>query len=166
VPRARLRGADGAGLGDADGGAGLQDPGPLEGIAIDRLIARREVHLREKTLWRMLYETAGRPEEILGVNIEELDFAGHRFPVKAKGAEPRPVAAGRRGRTSCWRPCTGTLAARLLPRLLKGRTRGAEWCRERWGSRRPGDVSDNITPAADGLAASPLGALEWPRHNQ
>ncbi|MCW2947886.1 MAG: recombinase, partial [Actinoallomurus sp.] len=26
-------------------------------MAIDRLIARREVHLREKTLWRMLYET-------------------------------------------------------------------------------------------------------------
>ncbi|WSY43257.1 hypothetical protein OG948_33605 [Embleya sp. NBC_00888] len=29
-------------------------------MAVDRLIARREVHLREKTLYRMLYETAGR----------------------------------------------------------------------------------------------------------
>lgn len=35
-------------------------------MAVDRLIARREVHLREKTLWRMLYETAARAEEILG----------------------------------------------------------------------------------------------------
>jgi hypothetical protein len=45
-------------------------------MAIDRLIARRDVHLREKTLWRMLYETVARSEEILGVNIEELDLAG------------------------------------------------------------------------------------------
>jgi integrase len=45
-------------------------------MAIDRLIARREVHLREKTLWRMLYETCARAEEILGVNIEELNLAG------------------------------------------------------------------------------------------
>lgn len=33
--------------------------------AIDRLIARREVRLREKTLYRMLYETAARAEEVL-----------------------------------------------------------------------------------------------------
>ncbi|MBT2235490.1 hypothetical protein [Nonomuraea sp. NEAU-A123] len=55
-------------------------------MAIDRMIARREVHLREKTLYRMLYESAGRSEEILGVNIEDLDFAGRRCQVKAKGA--------------------------------------------------------------------------------
>jgi integrase len=36
------------------------------------------MHLREKTLWRMLYETAGRSEELLSVNIENLDFAGRR----------------------------------------------------------------------------------------
>jgi hypothetical protein len=58
-------------------------------MAIDRLIARREVHLREKTLWRMLYETAARAEEVLGVNIEELDLAGRRCQVKAKGAQPK-----------------------------------------------------------------------------
>ncbi|WP_062214428.1 site-specific integrase [Streptomyces sp. NBRC 109706] len=94
-------------------------------MAIDRLIARREVHLREKTLWRMLYETAGRSEEILGVNIEDLDFAGRRCPVKAKGAKSK---SRRRGQvredfvleTVYWDAGT----ARLLPRLLKGRTRG------------------------------------------
>ncbi|MFG1709654.1 hypothetical protein ACFLIM_41380 [Nonomuraea sp. M3C6] len=32
-------------------------------MAIDRLIARRDIHLREKTLWRMLYETVARSEE-------------------------------------------------------------------------------------------------------
>nr|WP_210167986.1 site-specific integrase [Streptomyces sp. SID4946] len=94
-------------------------------MAIDRLVARREVHLREKTLWRMLYETASRAEEILGVNVEDLDFAGRRCPVKAKGARSK---ARRRGQaredlvleTVYWDAGT----ARLLPRLLKGRTRG------------------------------------------
>ncbi|MCI4039991.1 site-specific integrase [Streptomyces sp. TRM75563] len=94
-------------------------------MAIDRLIARRGVHLREKTLWRMLYETSGRAEEILGVNIEDLDFAGRRCPVKAKGARTK---ARRRGQvrgdyvleTVYW----DAGAARLLPRLLKGRARG------------------------------------------
>ncbi|OKI84051.1 hypothetical protein AMK11_22090 [Streptomyces sp. CB02414] len=47
-------------------------------MAVDRLIARREVHLREKTLGRTLYETCARAEEILSVNIEDLDLAGRR----------------------------------------------------------------------------------------
>jgi integrase len=94
-------------------------------MAIDRLIARREVHLREKTLYRMLYETAGRSDEILGLNLEEMDFAGRRCPVKAKGARTK---ARRRGQaredfvleTVYW----DAGAARLLPRVLRGRTRG------------------------------------------
>lgn len=90
-------------------------------MAVDRLIARREVHLREKTLWRMLYETVARAEEILGVNIEELDLAGRRAPVKVKGA-----AAHRRGgrvredfvlETVYWDAGT----ARLLPRRVASR---------------------------------------------
>ncbi|WP_331743451.1 site-specific integrase (plasmid) [Streptomyces sp. NBC_00873] len=104
-------------------------------MAVDRLIARRDVHLREKTLWRMLYETCARAEEILGVNIEELDLAGRRAPVKAKGARPR---TRRRGapreefvlETVFWDAGT----ARLLPRLIKGRTRGPVFVTH----RRPG----------------------------
>ncbi|MEU5160102.1 site-specific integrase [Streptomyces sp. NPDC020875] len=103
-------------------------------MAVDRLIARREVALREKTLWRMLYETCARAEEILDVNIEELDLAGRRAPVKAKGA-----AARRRGgrvredfvlETVYWDAGT----ARLLPRLIKGRTCGPVFVTH----RRPG----------------------------
>jgi hypothetical protein len=37
-------------------------------MAVGRLIARREVHLREKTLWRMLDETCARAEETPGVS--------------------------------------------------------------------------------------------------
>lgn len=104
-------------------------------MAVDRLIARREVHLREKTLRRMLYETSGRAEEILGVNIEDLDLAGRRCPVKAKGARTK---ARRRGQaredyvleTVYWDAGT----ARLLPLLLKSRTRGPVFVTH----RRPG----------------------------
>lgn len=104
-------------------------------MAIDRLIARREVHLREKALWRMLYETCARAEEVLEVNIEELDLAGRRAPVKAKGAQPR---TRRRGapreefvlETVYWDAGT----ARLLPRLLRGRTGGPVFVTH----RRPG----------------------------
>ncbi|MFE9628972.1 tyrosine-type recombinase/integrase [Streptomyces sp. NPDC006527] len=104
-------------------------------MAIDRLIARRDVHLREKTLWRMLYETVARSEEILGVNIEELDLAGRRARVKAKGARPRTRLRGAVREdyvleTVYWDAGT----ARLLPRLLKGRTRGPVFVTH----RRPG----------------------------
>ncbi|MBF6191363.1 site-specific integrase [Nocardia sp. CDC186] len=103
--------------------------------AIDRLIARRDIHIREKTLWRMLYETCARAEELLGVNIEDLDLAGRCAPVKSKGAKPR---TRRRGATHAehvletvyWDAGT----ARLLPRLIKDRTHGPLFV----GHRKPG----------------------------
>ncbi|MFF3389438.1 site-specific integrase [Streptomyces sp. NPDC002669] len=94
-------------------------------MAVDRLIARRDVHLREKSLWRMLYETVARSEEILGVDIEELDLAGRRAPVKAKDAKPRTRRRGVPREDYVMEPVywdAGT--ARLLPRLIRGRTRG------------------------------------------
>jgi integrase len=42
------------------------------------------VPLREKTLWRMLYETA-RAGEILALDIEDLDLDGRRAAVTSKG---------------------------------------------------------------------------------
>lgn len=62
--------------------------------AIDRLNFRREIHLREKTLWRMLYETCARAEELLQLNIKDLDLAGRCARVKSKGAEPRTRRRG------------------------------------------------------------------------
>lgn len=37
----------------------------LDRAAVERLLTRRDIPLREKTLWRMLYETAARADEIL-----------------------------------------------------------------------------------------------------
>ncbi len=46
----------------------------LPNAAIERQLSRRDVSLREKTLWRMLYETAARASEILALDVEQLDF--------------------------------------------------------------------------------------------
>ncbi|WP_329084037.1 tyrosine-type recombinase/integrase [Streptosporangium sp. NBC_01469] len=124
--------------------------------AIDRLIARREVHLREKTLYRMLYESAGRAEEVLGVNVEDLDFAGRRCQVKAKGARAK---ARRRGQVRedfvleslYWDAGT----ARLLPRLLKGRTRGPVFV----AHRRPG--AGKVVSARDVCPDTGLARLSY-----
>jgi integrase len=35
---------------------------------VERLLSRRDIPLRGKTLWRMLYETAARASEILALN--------------------------------------------------------------------------------------------------
>lgn len=52
---------------------------------IHRLLSRRDILLREKTLWRMLYETAARAAEILALNVEDLDLEHRRAPVRSKG---------------------------------------------------------------------------------
>jgi integrase/recombinase XerC len=93
-------------------------------MAIHRLVAQREVYLREKTLRRMLCETASRAEEILGVNIEDLDFAGRRCLVKAKGARSKARRRGQAREGFVLETVYGDAGtARLLPRLLKSRTR-------------------------------------------
>jgi len=73
---------------------------------IERLLSRRDIPLREKTLWRMLYETAARASEILALNVEDLDLEQRRAPVRSKGGDTEFVY---------WD--TGT--AHLVPRLLR-----------------------------------------------
>jgi integrase len=69
------------------------------------------VPLREETLWRMLYETAARASEVLGLNIEDLDLDARRAPVRSKGGDTEWI---------CW----GSGTAHLLPRLIRGRQAG------------------------------------------
>ncbi|GAA5772551.1 tyrosine recombinase XerC [Streptosporangium roseum] len=66
---------------------------------LHRLLSRRDIPLRERALWRMLYETAARAAEILALNVEDLDLE-HR-----PGAPPpypliNRVAASRNHRSS------------------------------------------------------------------
>jgi len=74
-------------------------------------IWRLDAPLRDKALWRMLYETAARAEEILGLDVPDLDLPGKRGRIVSKG-----------GTTDWVHWQTGT--ALLLPRLLAGRRQG------------------------------------------
>ena len=92
---------------------------------LETLWSRRDINLREKTLWRMLYETAARAGEILAVNVEDLDLSRKRAVIIGKGGHKEYVfwASG---------------AARLLSRYLAGRRRGPVFLTH----RRP-----NVIPA-------------------
>jgi integrase len=96
---------------------------------VDELLTRPDVPLRERALWRMLYESAARSAEVLALNVEDLDLANRRARVRRKGGALDVIV---------WQ--TGT--ARLLPRLLKGRTSGPVFLTDRRARVElpPGDI--------------------------
>lgn len=85
---------------------------------VEALLTREDISLRERTLWRLLYETAARSAEVLALNVEDVDLLNRRACVRRKGGAIDVVV---------WQ--TGT--ARFLPRLLKGRKSGQVFVTER-----------------------------------
>jgi len=83
----------------------------LPRAGVEQLLAREDIALRERVLWRMLYETAARSAEVLRLDAGDLDLPNRKAKVRRKGGAIDTIV---------WQ--TGT--ARLLPRLLKGRTTG------------------------------------------
>jgi integrase len=73
---------------------------------IHRLLSRRDIPLREKTLWRMLYETAARDAEILALTSKTSTWNTAAPPSGSRAGPPSGVYWDR-----------GT--AHLLPRLLR-----------------------------------------------
>jgi integrase/recombinase XerC/integrase/recombinase XerD len=90
----------------------------LSRAEVGQLLTREDISLRERTLWRMLYETAARSAEVLALDVEDLDLPSRRARVRRKGGTIDVII---------WQ--TGT--ARLLPRLLKGRQSGPVFITER-----------------------------------
>jgi len=89
---------------------------------VDSLWQRTDVALREKALWRLLYETAARANEVLGLDVGNLDLASKRARVRSKGGAVEWVF---------WQ----TGAAQLLPRLLARRTDGPVFLADRLPTR-------------------------------
>ncbi|WP_407701445.1 site-specific integrase [Thermomonospora echinospora] len=73
---------------------------------LEALFGRTDLSLRERTLWRLLHESAAPVKAVLSLNVEDLDL------------DDRRARAG--GTWVTWRSQT----ARLLPDLVAGRTRG------------------------------------------
>jgi integrase len=90
----------------------------LSRAEVEQLLTREDISLRERTFWRMLYETAARSAEVPALNVEDLDLPNRRAKVRRKGGTIDVIV---------WQ--TGT--ARLLPRLLKGRKSGPVFVTER-----------------------------------
>lgn len=89
---------------------------------IEGLWRRGDVALRDKMLWRLLYETAARAGEILGLDVGDLDLVNKRARVRSKGGATEWVF---------WQ----TGAAQLLPRPLAGRTSGPVFLADRRPTR-------------------------------
>jgi hypothetical protein len=77
----------------------------------------------------VLYETAARSAEVLGLDVPDLDLPNRRARVRRKGGQLDTIV---------WQ--TGT--ARLLPRLLRGRTAGPVFLTDRRSRVElpPGDI--------------------------
>ena len=78
---------------------------------LEALWHRAYLPVREKTLWRLLYDTAARAEEILGLDVDDLDLQDKTATITGKGGITRQVN---------WY----THTAHLLPRVIGGRTHG------------------------------------------
>jgi integrase len=85
---------------------------------LHRLFTRRDASIRDRLLWRMLYETAARANEVLRLNVEDLDLTARRAVTVRKGGDTDVIH---------WASST----ARLLPKVIDGRTRGPLFLSER-----------------------------------
>ena len=79
--------------------------------SLERLFRRTDVAIREKCLWRLLYETAARAEEILSADVGDLDLDNKRLRVRRKGGDVD------------WLHFQSG-SARLLPKLIGDRRTG------------------------------------------
>jgi integrase len=97
---------------------------------LERLWARADIPLRERALWRLLYDSAARADEALGLDVPDLDLANRQAHTRTKGGHARPLHFQ-------------TAAARLLARLTTGRHAGPVFLT----ARRPG--THRVPAAAD-----------------
>lgn len=100
---------------------------------LERLWRREDAGVRERCLWRLLYETAARAEEILSRNVEDVDLDNKRIRVTSKG-----------GDTEWLHFQSG--AARLLPKIIGGRPSGPLFLADRRPSPARVPAAGDICP--------------------
>lgn len=82
---------------------------------VKELLSDPEIHLRERTFWSMLYESAARANEILALDIQDLNMRDKRAQVKRKGGASDFIT---------WRSGTAHKLSRYLKVDGKARTKG------------------------------------------
>jgi len=97
---------------------------------LERLWGNRDIPLRERALWRLLYDSAARAEEALGLDVPDLDLANRQARARIKGGHIHLLHFQ-------------TAAARLLRNLTAGRETGPGFLTERRAA------SHRVTAAAD-----------------
>lgn len=97
---------------------------------LERLWGNREIPLRERALWRLLYDSASRAGAVLGLDVPDLDLANRQARARVKGGDIHLLHFQ-------------TGAARLLARLVAGRESGPVFLTERRAA------SHRVTAAAD-----------------
>jgi integrase len=137
----------------------------LSRAQVEQLLESRDAGLRERVLWRLLYESAARAAEVLALDVQDLDLVNRRAKVIRKGGATDVIT---------WQ--TGT--ARLLPRLLKRRKTGPVFVTERKSKLElsPLDTADGyarlsyrqaaqlFTDATSGMHDGPF-TLHYLRHS-
>lgn len=105
----------------------------IAAASLARLFCREDVAIREKCLWRLLYETAARAEEVLSANVTDLDLENKRLRVIRKGGA-RDWLHFQSG------------SARLLPRLIERREAGPLFLADRRASPARTPASVDLCP--------------------
>jgi integrase/recombinase XerC/integrase/recombinase XerD len=105
----------------------------LPKAALERLWARRDIPLVDKTLWRLLYETAARAGEALSLNVEDLDLANRRAVIRGKNGELDFLH---------WQTGSG----HLLSRLIADRTSGPVFLTDRRASAGRAPAAVDLCP--------------------
>lgn len=104
---------------------------PIDVDELTVLWRDRRYPLRDRVFWAMAYDTAARADELLGLNIENISVENRDAVIVGKGGNAERIY---------WTSTT----ARLLPRLVNGRTRGPLFV----GDRKP---RSHLAPAASDL---------------
>jgi len=78
---------------------------------LKRLWSSPGIPIRERALWRLLYDSAGRAEYALGLNVPDLDLVNRRAQARTSSGDWRPLHFQ-------------TGAARLLAELIADRSQG------------------------------------------
>src|SRR5436190_22800423 len=97
---------------------------------LERLWSRTDIPLRERALWRLLYDSAARADEVLGLDVPDLDLANRQARARVKGGDAHLLHFQ-------------TAGARLLAKLIAGRESGPVFLTERRAA------SHRVTAAAD-----------------